>query len=196
MDPKSSVKQYPVTIFLAAANVLVFLLLFLGGDPGNASYMLSRGALYYPLVFSGEWWRLFSAMFLHFSAEHLISNMISLIAMGSIVEHAFGHARYAIVYLVSGLCAGIVSCLWFSHAGQAVVSAGASGAIFGLTGTILSLALFNKTGQYGIDRRRVPLAVILSVAVGIESGTDTAAHIGGLLAGFLISFLFSRKARP
>lgn len=182
-------KKSLVTILLAAANVIVFAVQALTGDIHSSGYMIAHGADYWPLTLSGEYWRLFTSMFMHFSLEHLGSNIISLIAMGLIVEHALGHIRYAVTYLLSGIAAGLVSCFYHRAVGAAAVSAGASGAIFGLTGAIAALALFDKAGQYGIDKRRVPMAVIFSVLVGIESSVDTAAHIGGLLAGFLISFV-------
>lgn len=178
-----------VTIALVIANVLVFVVQSLKGNIADSGYMIACGADYWPLTLSGEYWRLFTSMFMHFSLQHLASNMISLIAMGMIVEHALGYVKYLITYLVSGLAAGLVSCFYHRAVQAAVVSAGASGAIFGLTGAIAALAIFDRAGQYGIDKRRVPMAVLLSVLVGIESSVDTAAHIGGLAAGFLISFL-------
>lgn len=178
-----------VTIALVIANVLVFVIQSLKGDIADSNYMIACGADYWPLTLSGEYWRLFTSMFMHFSLQHLASNMISLIAMGMIVEHALEHVKYLITYLVSGLAAGLVSCFYHRAVQTAAVSAGASGAIFGLTGAIAALAIFDRAGQYGIDKRRVPMAVLFSVLVGIESSVDTAAHIGGLAAGFLISFL-------
>ena len=178
-----------VTIALVIANVLIFVVQSLKGDIADSNYMIACGADYWPLTLSGEYWRLFTSMFMHFSLQHLASNMISLIAMGMIVERALGHVKYLITYLISGLAAGLVSCFYHRAVQTAAVSAGASGAIFGLTGAIAALAIFDRAGQYGIDKRRVPMAVLLSVLVGIESSVDTAAHIGGLAAGFLISFL-------
>ena len=178
-----------VTIALVIANVLIFVVQSLKGDIADSNYMIACGADYWPLTLSGEYWRLFTSMFMHFSLQHLASNMISLIAMGMIVERALGHGKYLLTYLVSGLAAGLVSCFYHRAVQTAAVSAGASGAVFGLTGAIAALAIFDRAGQYGIDKRRVPMAVLLSVLVGIESSVDTAAHIGGLAAGFLISFL-------
>lgn len=182
-------KASAVTLGLVVVNVIIFIVQSLRGDISDSGHMIACGADYWPLTLSGEYWRLFTSMFMHFSLQHLASNMISLIAMGMIVEHALGHVKYLLTYLVSGLAAGLVSCFYHRAVQTAAVSAGASGAIFGLTGAIAALAIFDRAGQYGIDKRRVPMAVLLSVLVGIESSVDTAAHIGGLAAGFLISFL-------
>ena len=182
-------KASAVTLGLAVVNVIVFIVQSLRGDISDSHYMIACGADFWPLTLSGEYWRLFTSMFMHFSLRHLFSNMISLVAMGLIVEHALGHRKYLLTYLASGLAAGLVSCFYHRAMQVTAVSAGASGAVFGLTGAIAALAAFDKAGQYGIDKRRVPLAVICSVLVGVESGVDTAAHVGGLIAGFLISFV-------
>ena len=190
MNYEQDLKKNTVTFLLLLCNVSVFLWHFFTGDPSDPAYMLEHGACFWPLVFSGEYYRLFTSLFLHFSAEHLLSNMLCLFACGRIVEDCFGHAAFSAIYLVSGLSGGLFSCFFHMQKNNAVICAGASGAVFGLTGALLLMALFHKTAGYGIDRKRVPLAVLLTVLLSAEKNVDTVSHAAGLLAGFLVAFLF------
>lgn len=188
-DMKLMAKENALTIALVLINCVVFLVQSLGGDTTDAEYMLSKGASFYPYTLDGELWRLLTSMFMHFDISHLLNNMLSLLAMGTIIEKAFGKVRYGVIYLGSGLGAGLVSALYHRATESYAVCAGASGAIFGLSGALACLAVFHVTEYYGINSKRVIPSVILSLILSSASNVDGAAHIGGLIIGFLISLV-------
>ena len=127
-------------------------------------------------------------MFLHFSFSHLLNNMVTLVFMGRNVELTVGKIRFLIIYFLSGLGGSVLSFAGELATGEYVVSAGASGAIFGLTGALLALALINRgqAGQFSL--RDMILMIVLSLYLGFTSqGVDNLAHVGGLIIGFLVT---------
>lgn len=187
----TDIRKCRVTAALIIINIIVFMIIFIKGDPEDTAYMLRAGANFYPMTFNGQIWRIFTCMFLHFDISHLLTNMLSLFAIGSIIETAFGPCRFFSIYLISGLSASLASAFYHMITGNPAVSAGASGAVFGLSGALICLAVFKKTARYGVDAKRVPFAVLLSVALSSASNVDNAAHIGGLITGFIISLLLT-----
>ena len=179
-------KTSSMTMLLAGANIIVFLLLSLRGMTEDAEFMLRHGAMYVPYVAeSGEYYRLFTCMFLHFGFDHLMNNMIVLILVGWNLELTVGKIRYLVIYIASGLCGNIVSAVWDIRIGEYVVSAGASGAVFGLIGALLY-----------VSGRRLIFMILLMLYYGFSStGVDNAAHVGGLLSGFLFAVLLYRKQK-
>ncbi len=184
-------KKPLMTYILIAVNVLVFLLEAAAGGSEDVDVAIRFGAYVMPLVRDrGEWYRLFTAMFLHFGPEHLGSNMISLFALGSFVERCFGKVRFLVIYLVSGLAGNLL--VYFtdvlSGTGGTAVSAGASGAICGLLGVFIVFALLPQMkGMFPM--KRVLIAVLLVLAPGLSDGSiNMTAHIGGLIGGFLITW--------
>jgi len=192
-NTKLTIQNNLFVFLLIAVNILVFLITGFRGNTGDSEYMLSCGAMFHPLTLGGQYWRLITAMFLHFDIAHLLSNMLSLYAIGSIIEKAFGRGRFLLIYFGSGLGAGLISTFYHAWKGTPAVCAGASGAIFGLAGALVCLAVFRLTEAYGVDSRRVPLAIIASVVMSATGSTDNAAHIGGLIFGFLLALLLIYK---
>lgn len=137
-------------------------------------------------ILNGEVWRLFTAMFLHIGAIHLISNLIGLLMLGPIIEGHFGHWRFAAIYLLGGLLGSIAS-FAFSPA----LSAGASGAIFGLLGaTLLYFYRFRENfGRQGRDiLQSMFVVLVLNLFVGVSANNvDNWGHVGGLVGGFLMT---------
>ena len=126
------------TIAIAAANVIVFLYLSFGGMTENGEYMLAHGAMYVPYILeNGEYYRLLTSIFLHFGFQHLFNNMVMLLMIGWNLELEMGRVRYVITYFVSGLAGNILSGFLDIRLQDFAVSAGASGAIFGITGALL-----------------------------------------------------------
>ena len=180
-----------ITFALMAINVIVFLgLVAFEGKTFSAS-MVKYGGGTAPLVFDqGEWYRLFSSMFLHFDIEHLFGNMVALFAIGIYAESYFGKVRYLIIYFVSGLVGGLFSLLIDQRMGDFAVHAGASGAIFGVMGCIIIFAIDRNTRPY-FPFSRVIIGIPLLILPGLlSSNIDFAAHIGGFLTGLLISYTF------
>ena len=135
-------------------------------------------------------------MFLHFGYDHLFNNMVVLVAMGWNLELEIGKIKFLIVYFISGLAGNILSAWWDILTGSMAVSAGASGAIFGIIGALLYVAIRNR-GRIGeISGKGLVFMVVLTLYYGFTSGgVDNMAHIGGLTAGFLMGVLLYRKRK-
>lgn len=191
--------QLRITPLLMAVNVLVFAAMLLSGAGlwhSQNGVQLAWGANFGPATQDGEWWRLASAMFLHFGLLHLALNMWALWDGGQWVERMYGHFRFAAIYFVAGLAGNLLSLV--IHQGHAV-SGGASGAIFGLYGALLSYLWLERSQiQRGEFRWLFWAAVgfsVVSIAFGfMVPGIDNAAHIGGLIGGLLMGVLIKPEA--
>ncbi len=181
---------------VATVNIAVFIVLCILGDPGSASFMAQHGGAYTPLILEGEYYRLFTAMFLHFSFMHLANNMICMLFIGDMVETAAGPWRYLVICLGGGLIGNLCSLWWDLRTGTCAVSAGASGCVFALIGAALLMIIrSHRSEERDSLLRRFGLLAVLSVAQGfMETGTDNAAHIGGLAGGFVLAALLSAAA--
>ncbi|MCD7737308.1 MAG: rhomboid family intramembrane serine protease [Lachnospiraceae bacterium] len=187
--------RQPVNLAIVLTNIIVFIVLSFMGDTEDGYFMLVHGASYAPLVVgNGEYYRLFTCMFLHFGIQHLFNNMLVLIFLGDAIENLAGKLRYLTIYLVGGIVGNIVSVFYDMNMGTYKVSAGASGAIFSVIGALIAVILLNRGRVPEYTKRRMFLMVSLSVLQGFTaSGVDNCAHIGGLICGFLLGILFHRK---
>lgn len=185
------------TKVLIIINVAYFLILSLGGMTEDGFYMLEHGAAFAPYIIEyKEYYRLFTSMFLHFGVTHLMNNMITLGVVGLNVEPVVGKVRFLIIYLVSGLCGNISSLVYDMKTQDYAISAGASGAIFGLTGALLALTIIGRGRVGNVTRQGMLFMVLFSLYLGFtEEGVDNFAHIGGLLAGMLITFLLAPRKK-
>ena len=188
-------KKAVCTIGIAVANIIVFLLLSFGGRMEDGMYMLEHGAMYVPFVVEyKEYYRLFTCMFLHFGFSHLMNNMLTLVVIGWNVEMFVGKIRFLVIYFLSGLGGNLLSMtvdIWIQDYS---VSAGASGAIFGLTGAMLCLAILNHGRAGNITKQGMIVMIFISLYTGFTSGgVDNFAHIGGLLTGCLVTTLLCWK---
>lgn len=174
---------------------MTFVVLSFLGDTQSSQFMYEHGASFAPAVMeNGEYYRLFTSMFLHFDFSHLMNNMIMLGALGTSIEPELGSIKLLVVYLLSGLGGNLLSLGANWTNGTLVVSAGASGAIFGLMGALVWLVIKNRGGYGRIYGRRVYLMVGLSLYYGFAStGVDNYAHVGGLICGFLLAICLYRK---
>jgi rhomboid protease GluP len=186
--------QLRLTPLLIAANVLVFGAMLLSGAGlwhSQNGVQLAWGANFGPATQDGEWWRLGSAMFLHFGLLHLALNMWALWDGGQWVERMYGHLRFSAIYFSAGLAGNLLSLV--AHQGHGV-SGGASGAIFGLYGALLSYLWLERTRIQRAEFRWLFWAAVgftvVSIVLGLMvPGIDNAAHIGGLVAGLLLGVL-------
>jgi membrane associated rhomboid family serine protease len=179
-----------VTWALVAVNVLVYLVTVAQGaginNPGGKIF--AKGLLFGPAVAQGDWWRLFTAAFLHGSILHIAMNMLALYWIGGPVEVYLGRARYLAVYVVSGL-AGSAGAL-VVNPGQPTV--GASGAIFGILGALLIIE-YQQTGQLaGQAMSLIAINLIFSFTI---PNISYGGHVGGLIGGILASLAFARFGR-
>jgi len=180
---------------LIAINILVFLILEIMGQTESAVFMMEHGAMYPPYIKEqGEYWRLFTAMFLHFGLEHLLHNMVMLGAAGQILERAVGKIKFLLIYLLAGLGGSILSYLQMLRSEEYAVSAGASGAVFGIIGALAWVVIVHK-GQYEtLTGKGMLVMIALCLYYGISTGNiDNWGHIGGLVMGFFMGMICVRR---
>jgi rhomboid protease GluP len=193
----------PVTYTLIGANVLVFIAMLFSGAGfwhSPSDIQLKWGANFGPATQDGEWWRLFTAMYLHFGIMHLSLNCLSLWESGQLVERMYGRWRFVGIYLTSGLFGNLLSLV---AQGNVAVSGGASGAIFGVYGAAL-IFLWRERAVIDAYEFRwlfgggVAFSILTIVLGYIITGIDNYAHIGGLIAGMLASIYLSQSiaSRP
>jgi rhomboid protease GluP len=186
--------QTPVTRILIVINVIVFLLMSFTNTTTTGD-LIGWGANYGPLTTNGEWWRLGSAMFIHIGLLHLFFNMLALWNLGLIVESAMGGLAFTVLYVLSGLAGSIMSVAWHPDA----VSAGASGAIFGLFGGMMGL-LGRRYLISGISVgrgviRSLLVNILINLGISLIPGIDMAAHGGGLMAGLALGMVIDPEPR-
>ncbi len=178
-------------------TILVFVaMLFSGIHPisPSGSELLEWGANRRFETTNGAWWRLFTSMFVHGGIMHLILNISGLVIAAVFIEPKLGRTNYFILYILSGLFGSLASIYWYTN----TISVGASGAIFGLYGAILSLVL---TNAYSPTEKKGTLIIIgiyagINLLWGLKGGVDNAAHIGGLLSGAVVGIiLYKLKQR-
>ncbi|MDO5136738.1 MAG: rhomboid family intramembrane serine protease [Eubacteriales bacterium] len=192
---QNELKKVPVTAALILLNLAVFLATDFTGGSENTAHMIQWGASYTPLILEeGEWYRLFTAMFLHFGITHLGNNMLVLFVLGQRLEPAIGKARFLAIYLLAGLGGNLISLGREIQGKDFAVSAGASGAVFGIMGAMLYVLLLCKGRLSDLTARQVLIMAAFSLYFGFTSGgVDNAAHVGGLLCGFLAALLLVRR---
>ena len=186
-----------LTHVLFGANVAVFLAMALSAGSVDFGGLDLRpwGANVGPLTLTGQWWRLFTYMFLHGGLMHIGFNMWCLWELGSLCESLYGRWTYAAIYFITGIAAGLTSVAWNPH----VVSVGASGAIFGLAGAMIAsfyLGEFSlpSVAIKGTLRSLVIFAVFNLFLGQFFGGIDNACHVGGLVSGLIVGALIARFA--
>jgi rhomboid protease GluP len=188
-----------VTPALVAINIAIFIAMAFAG----AGVMVAQGDVHFKwgsnfglITAAGEWWRLFTSMFLHFGFMHLALNMAVLWGIGATTERLYGNGYFLLIYILSGMAGALASLLWHPE----INSAGASGAVFGVFGA--SLAYFLQPGN-GVPRTVVSGNIVaglflvgVNLLFGLAPGIDNMAHLGGLVAGFVLGHGLARPLEP
>lgn len=193
----------PATKLLIGLNIAVFIVQASKGATNDAAEFVELGAVFSPLLAEGEWWRIFTAQFLHWGAMHLAFNMLGLWILGRTVEAMLGFWRYVMLYLISG--AGGMLIAWgvsqLSPDPHPIILLGASASVLGLVGTQAAIALlaYRYTGsvvakaQLNAMTQIVLLQAVFDMMVPEVSST---AHVGGAAVGFCVTYGFvSRRMR-
>jgi rhomboid protease GluP len=188
-----------ITPILIGLNALVFLAMVVTGvsitEPTSLQ-LVQWGANFGPLTVSGQWWRLLTACFLHVGIIHIAINMFILYQAGMFTERLFGPVRYLAVYLIAGIGGNILGILLHPN----IVSAGASGAIFGVYGGLLAFLLRNRAVVRPEAAKAIARSALIFLGYNLVYGlatphTDLTAHIGGLFTGFVAGYALARP-RP
>lgn len=184
-----AIRKPYVTYALLAINILLFIIMvFVSGDGiygFQTETLVKFGGNVKSLVLNGEYWRLIASAFLHDGFLHLICNMYALYVLGIQLENFFGKTRFAIIYLFSAITGNLLSLVF---ADPNVVSIGASGAIFGLFGSLLYFGYYYRVYLGTVLRTQIVPVILINLLFGIVTpGIDNAAHIGGLIGGAFIS---------
>lgn len=181
-----------ITWTLVGINIVLFLALTVAGGSTDSEVLLRFGAKYGPALLDGEYWRLFTAMFLHLGILHLAVNCYALFALGSEAERVYGRGRFSLVYLLTGVFSTATSYLFAS-----VLAVGASGAIFGLVGAQAVFYAVNRKalGAFGRSRLNNLVSVVLiNLVIGLSiEGVDNWAHAGGLVAGLVVGLALAPR---
>jgi rhomboid protease GluP len=198
--PRAFVRPTPVVSYaLIGANVLVYVAMVASGisavspTPEDA---LRWGADFGPLTMHGQWWRIFTSMFVHFGIIHIALNMYALYQVGPFTEALFRRVRFLGVYLIAGLGGSLASLA----INPLIVSAGASGAIFGIFGGLLGFLLIHRSTFPADAARRIAkstgIVLVINLIYGLSvPGIDVSAHVGGLVTGFLAGCLLAGPSR-
>lgn len=176
-------KQQPfISILLIVVNTFCF---FVDKVTGNQINILANLNVL-SVMRDGEYWRIITSFFIHWDFPHLLNNMVMLFLLGTMMEEKLGHIAYTCLYFLSGVGGSLLSLFYKIYTLRFSNSLGASGAIFGLDGVLLAMALFLPDYRKVMDPRRVLLMIVLSLYGGFSGNNiDNAAHLGGLLSGFL-----------
>ncbi|WP_244105969.1 rhomboid family intramembrane serine protease [Burkholderia ambifaria] len=209
-----------MTLLLAVVNTVIFMLMWRQASYGSLSnaLLLDWGANFAPYTLTGQPWRLLSSAFLHGSWIHLALNMYMLVVLGTVLERAGGTLRFGVAYLLSALGGSLLSALWHgyhevgstsfafgvalaSSGIQPVVSVGASGALMGLAGAAAAFALrrrHDSAGDAPVAINLGALGQVIAINLGsgfLISGIDQAAHLGGVVVGFIAGWLMYGAGR-
>jgi len=186
-----------LTHVIFGANVAVFIAMALASGSVDFAHLDPRpwGANYGPFTLSGQWWRLFTYMFLHGDILHIGMNMWCLWYLGPLCEAVYGRWTYAAVYVITGIAGGLASVAWNPE----VLSVGASGAIFGLAGALIASFYLGEFSLSGLSIKGTLSSLIFFAIFNLAFGSffggiDNACHVGGLVSGLILGALIARAA--
>ena len=175
-------KKPVMTYILLVINIMIFMYMYLYDQSGEITYALANN---YVGVQNGEYYRMFTAMFLHANISHLIFNMYALYITGPQVEKYYGKQKFLYIYILGGLMGSVFSCV-FSDANSFGI--GASGAIFALFGSVAYFTYHYRATLQGLLRSQIVPVILVNLVLGfLIPGIDVLAHIGGLIGGVLVS---------
>lgn len=183
------IKKNPVTFMFLVIIIIYFIVISLNGGTTDGQTLLKFGA-FYPIniLLYNQYYRFVTSIFIHIGAMHLLFNSYALYIFGTQIERLMGHKKFLLFFLFSGIGANIVT-FFFSNPGS--LSAGASGSLFGLFGVFLYLIRHHKEIITPEGRKSIiSLLVVNLVFTILVPNISITAHLGGLVIGYLLSFIF------
>lgn len=189
-DWHTYIRRYRITSLLLAINILVFLWMTIMGGTTYTSVLIQYGAYYREAILQGEFYRLFTPIFLHSGWEHLLFNCFAILIFAPGLEIILGKLRYLLLYIGTGL-AGFIATFLFSSADVAV---GASGAIFGIYGMYAYLSRYRKDIMDRNSRQIImPILIFGIIGTFVFPSVSITGHLGGLVGGYLMGMVLIRK---
>lgn len=181
--------QAKVTSGLMIINIIVFILMTLSGGSENIENLIRFGANSKILVAEGEWWRLFTASFIHIGFFHILFNMYFFYSLGPVFERLFGSMNFLIIYLIAGIFGNLLS---FAFGSPYTVSAGASTSLYGMLGLAIGLMATYRDDEIirSFGASFISVVVINVIYSLIAPGVGIYGHLGGFVAGFLLAGIF------
>jgi membrane associated rhomboid family serine protease len=197
---RSRPQSTPVVFTLIALNLMMFAAEFALGSTTDPATLHRLGALEWPpVLIRGEYWRLVTALFLHYGPLHLLFNLYALYVLGPALENAIGSARFAVCYFFAGICSTggvlLLRVIGFTQADQVV---GASGSIMGLIGAWAGLLVRHRHTPFATRRlQNILLVVVVQVMFDVTTPeVSTAAHLCGLVGGFVSGLILAPRRLP
>lgn len=189
MKVKRFFRRPVVTYAFLGLQIVLFLLMTIDGGSTDTFTLIKYGAKWNPLIVGGQWWRLITPIFLHIGWIHLLMNSVILYYLGIQLEGIFGHWRFALIYLLSGI-AGNAASFAFNVLS---ISAGASTSLFGLFGATLFLGkAYTNNPAIQQMAQNFGVLIIINIVFGLfSSSIDLAGHLGGLAGGYLMATAIS-----
>ena len=186
---------------ILGVNLVLWLLSEVSGGSTDPDVLIRLGAMEGQRIAAGDYWRLFTAMFLHSGLMHLGLNCVGLFIFGHQLEQMYGHSRFLLIYIVAGLAGSVTSyALSISLSAHTTIGVGASGAIFGVLGALVAFFLSHRHRLGAIGRQNLTGLLILAAInlfLGLViQGVDNYAHMGGFFAGILMGLALSPDYRP
>jgi rhomboid protease GluP len=193
----SGMSGMAITCSILFINVVIFIIMDWSYDWSVYNFFVEQGGISYDTIINNhQYYRLLTHMFIHADIDHLFGNMIVLFFIGSQVEKRLGRFRYTILYFAGGIVAAITSLGYNRLHDSSTLSIGASGAIFALVGALVSIVIFDRREFAEIGIQRLLFFVALTILNGMNTqGIDNAAHVGGLLAGFVLGQVLYQEVK-
>lgn len=194
MRVKESKDNAVVTYTIMGINIIMFVISAILSNnifDIDTGVLVTLGAKYNAAIIEGQWYRLFTCMFLHGGIIHITANMYSLYSIGPFVEKLYGKYKYAVIYIVCGVISSLFSFMFSEY-----VSIGASGAIFGLLGILFVFAIKERKRIGKGFLMNIASVVVMNLIIGMSlPGIDNFAHLGGLLSGVVLGYILKLKNR-
>lgn len=185
-----------ITYILIGLNVVIYIVLNMFLLQNGIDVISNFDNSWMAIKGNGEYYRIFTSMFLHADLDHLLNNMFVLFIIGKRYEDSEGRFRFNLVYFLGGILASIASLSYNMIMGNEIVSLGASGAIFALIGASVASVVKCRNKLKTISKRQMILFAIFSLYAGFaNSSTDNIAHLGGLIAGFFIGLAITEQSQ-
>lgn len=184
-----------ITFIIMGLNVVIYIILNMFLLQNGIDVISHLDNSWMAVKLNGEYYRVFTSMFLHADIDHLLNNMFILFIIGKKYEEIEGKIRFILVYFLGGILASIASLSYNMFMGNEIVSLGASGAIFALIGASVATVVKCRDKLRTVSKRQMILFALFSLYAGFRStSTDNIAHLGGFVAGFLIGLVISEKS--